>query len=329
MLEIRRAVYQDIPDIMRFIGRYYKKNHILARDRKFFEWQYVDRGKVNVYIAIDGNKVYAIEGFVIYNDLDSPDMTGSMWKSIRCEENTMVGIDVDQLLQEEIHPRYCYGTGYSSRTIQFHKLLGHEIIRLRHFYRLSDQENYKIARISTKNILERADKGYVFRKIDTIDEFKKVISEDTLKKRIFYKDYHYIDKRFFHHPIWQYQVLAIRSNEGEENAVVVARIVESQGSKCIKIVDYYGGQETIGCTATAWDKLMKQNSCEYVDIYAYGFTTELMEKAGFCERMEEDENIIPNYFEPFEQRNIELWMMRPEVDGLILMRGDGDQDRPC
>ena len=74
---------------------------------------------------------------------------------------------------------------------------------------------------------------------------------------------------------------------------------------------------------------MKQNSCEYVDIYAYGFTTELMEKAGFCERMEEDENIIPNYFEPFEQRNIELWMMRPEVDGLILMRGDGDQDRPC
>ena len=103
MLEIRRAVYQDIPDIMQFIGRYYKKNHILARDRKFFEWQYVDRGKVNMYIAIDGNKVYAIEGFVIYNDLDSPDMTGSMWKSIRCEENTMVGIDVDQLLQEEIH----------------------------------------------------------------------------------------------------------------------------------------------------------------------------------------------------------------------------------
>lgn len=91
---------------------------------KFFEWQYVDRGKVNMYIAIDGNKVYA-----------------------------MVGIDVDQLLQEEIHPRYCYGTEYSSRTIRFHKLLGHEIIRLRHFYRLSDLEDYKIAQISTKNII--------------------------------------------------------------------------------------------------------------------------------------------------------------------------------
>lgn len=328
MLEIRRAVVEDIPHIMQFIGRHYRKNHILAVNRIFFEWQYVDRGKVNMYIAIEGERVYAIEGFVLYNDLDSPDMTGSMWKSIYCQEDELSGIHVDELLQLEIHPRYCYGTGYSSRTVRFHKLLGHQVIKMPHYYRLNDLQHYKIAKIQCKNILERAETGYSLRKLETIDEFKKILPQKELEKRIFYKDYHYINKRFYQHPVWKYDLWAIVNDIGMAKSVIVTRTVESQEAKCIKIVDYYGVIEEFANITKPIDDLMREKKCEYIDIYVYGISAEIMRRAGFNERTEEDTNIIPNYFEPFEQRNIDLWMMKPEIDNLILMRGDGDQDRP-
>ena len=49
--------------------------------------------------------------------------------------------------------------------------------------------------------------------------------------------------------------------------------------------------------------------------------------AGFCERTENDSNIIPNYFSPYEQRNIEIYVSGNINDGLFC-KADGDQDRP-
>lgn len=45
MLTIRRAVYEDIPHIMKFMDEHWKPGNILAKDRSFFEWQFVEDGK--------------------------------------------------------------------------------------------------------------------------------------------------------------------------------------------------------------------------------------------------------------------------------------------
>lgn len=37
MITIRRAVYDDIPDIMRFMDEHWKPGNILAKNREFFE----------------------------------------------------------------------------------------------------------------------------------------------------------------------------------------------------------------------------------------------------------------------------------------------------
>lgn len=38
-------------------------------------------------------------------------------------------------------------------------------------------------------------------------------------------------------------------------------------------------------------------------------------------------NIMPDYFAPFEQRNIDIYYMS-EIEDVILFKGDGDMDRP-
>lgn len=52
-----------------------------------------------------------------------------------------------------------------------------------------------------------------------------------------------------------------------------------------------------------------------------------MELSGFNLRSLEDENIIPTYFEPFVQKNIDIWFQSSEK-GLCIFKADGDQDRP-
>ena len=63
MLTIRRAVYEDIPHIMKFMDEHWKPGNILAKDRSFFEWQFVEDGKVNMFIGINEEeaKIYGME----------------------------------------------------------------------------------------------------------------------------------------------------------------------------------------------------------------------------------------------------------------------------
>ena len=75
--------------------------------------------------------------------------------------------------------------------------------------------------------------------------------------------------------------------------------------------------------------MIKEKEYEFVDVYSYGVDTTVYEQAGFLRCDENCENIIPNYFHPFEQKNVTIRMIDPFIEGLRLFLGDGDQDRPC
>ena len=40
--EIRLALYKDIENIMDFIHKYWKKDHILMKDRRLFEYEFLE-----------------------------------------------------------------------------------------------------------------------------------------------------------------------------------------------------------------------------------------------------------------------------------------------
>lgn len=59
--EIRLALYKDIENIMDFIHKYWKKDHILMKDRRLFEYEFLEGKQVNIIIAIN-RKTCSIEG---------------------------------------------------------------------------------------------------------------------------------------------------------------------------------------------------------------------------------------------------------------------------
>ena len=72
---IRKAEFDDIENIMKFIERYWNPNHILCKSRKFFEWQHYYHGEV-CFIIAENNCRHEIEGIVgIYRTLKKKNWT--------------------------------------------------------------------------------------------------------------------------------------------------------------------------------------------------------------------------------------------------------------
>jgi hypothetical protein len=96
-------------------------------------------------------------------------------------------------------------------------------------------------------------------------------------------------------------------------------------------VDFIGPNETFPLLHNFVLDLLKTYNAEYLDLYSYGIPSLLLQKAGFINRQKIKGLIIPNYFEPFERKNVDLIFaykssqMHPAVR---LFKADGDQDRP-
>jgi hypothetical protein len=63
----------------------------------------------------------------------------------------------------------------------------------------------------------------------------------------------------------------------------------------------------------------------------FGIPENILFKSGFNKlKRKSSETIIPNYFEPFEQKNItiDFFVSSQEMGNVRIYKGDGDQDRP-
>lgn len=330
MITIRRAVYDDIPGIMRFIDEHYKKDHILARDRVFFEWQYVDESGVNVYLGIDDETeiIYGMEGVIKYNHSMAPDVSGSIWKTIK-SENPMLGQEIEQYLVKDLNVRYGCSAGMSDKALKIYELMGMETVQMDHYYRMGDWDDYKIAKIEEKVILPYGGEQLRLVPIHSIREMKEVVSEESLFQNVMSKDYDYIKKRYFEHPRFKYEIWKSVDVTGKSDLIVITRDEKWNDRKICKIIDLYGNIDQFSKITQEIDKLIREREYEFIDIYSFGVPSDIYKKVGFVSCTKESKNIIPNYFNPFEQRNVELKMVNPMAEGLRLFRGDGDQDRPC
>ncbi len=333
LITIRQAKFEDIPKIMMFIDEHWRKGDALAKNRQFFEWSFVKNGNVTMAIAIDEVQgiIYGMNAYMPYTDDDNPDCYRTIWKAIKCED-PLLGIHIAEYVNKNICCRYQAGTGLRGPAIRYAKMCNRPVVIMDHYYRLNPNlkpEDFRIASV-VECPVRTSKKGKVFfESINSMDDFKSVIPENLLKERVFRKDYKYIKWRFFEHPIYKYDMWRVYGSDINSEAVLITREEKLDDSKACKIVDYYGPQEAYGFIGPLLDDIMNQNGYEYCDIYSYGIPTEHYENAGMIRCDKESKNIIPNYFQPFLRENIDILMLKPSFEGLVLYRADGDQDRPC
>ena len=330
MLTIRRAVYEDIPNIMKFMDEHWKPGNVLATDREFFEWQFWDGKKLNMFIGIDeeNGKIYGMIGAVVYNRSSDPDISACTWQVIK-SSNPMLGIELSDYMYEQLNVRYSCAAGLSKKAVRINKLRGNTVFEMDHYYRLADRADYKIAKVVDKIIPDSKETGYSLEPIYSVEEMEEIISEEALKMQILSKDYDYIERRYFKHPIYHYDIWKIVNAEKNSHSVLITRDEGVEDRKVCKIIDYYGDMEDLGKIAAAVDRLMEEKGYEFVDIYSFGIPVEIYEQGGFVRCSENDGTIIPNYFHPFVQENVSLKLVHSMTEGVRFFRGDGDQDRPC
>ena len=112
-------------------------------------------------------------------------------------------------------------------------------------------------------------------------------------------------------------------------SLLITREIQVNDSKVLRVIDFIGEEQDIRNIGQELQNIMNENDYEYIDFYQYGIPEDILNEAGFIKRDKNDTNIIPNYFEPFEKKNVDILIATNVKDNKYFMfKGDGDQDRP-
>lgn len=335
--EIRLAKHSDIENIMTFINDYWREGHIMSRDRKLFEYEYVDGDSVNFVLAIDKETrlIEGIFGFLNCSrtaDATKKDIWGSMWKVVDTHNNIpFLGVELARRVFALTGCRTQIGNGANpNTTVPLRRIfLGDKVAKMKQYYFLNTEiDEYRIALIQDKSKVSFAgtENETVLVEFKSIDDVKKNFDLENIDV-IPYKDYWYINKRYFNHPYYNYTIYGLQDEDGKNGALMVVRLIKCDGGEAVRIVDYIGNQKLFAGLRGRFDRLIKKYGYEYIDFYTFGFNEEYILDAGFKLRIDDDYNIIPNYFEPFLRKNIDIWV-HYKIDGTLFFKADGDQDRP-
>ena len=309
----------DKGDLFKFLEENWNINHIYLKDKNYFKYEFSDNS--NFILAKNDDRIVATLGYFDYDN--KGDIWTVIWKNAGKMDD---GLKCLQFLLSAGY-KSVSSCGINKKTIPIYEFLGINTGRLKHFYILNQEiKEYKIAKILDINVKQiELKKVENLIEVSNIDELLKLIDYQELKKYNFYKSPEYFNKRYFNHPYYKYHVLVKTINA---KSILVYRIVKANGGSCIRIMDFLGNEEEFKELANyLMDKMLKEKH-EYVDIYETGIEDSILLNSGFTERTEKDTNIIPNYFEPFVQKNIEIYYMSNCKDKFKIFKGDGDQDRP-
>lgn len=322
---IRFAEEKDVPGIMKFIDEHWRKNHIMSRDQQLFEFQHKWDDEISFVLSEKDGEITGVLGFIPYGKTNR-DVTLAIWKTNKTEE-TMQGINILSFLRENGDIRTISAPGINPKTISIYKFLGLGTGKMKQWYRLRRVEEYRIAKVTnseipTVNPNEKLDVAEIkdFAYLENVF----LIDECIIREGQLIKSKEYLKRRYFEHPSFEYIKYGIR--HGDKKLFVVLRVQKCNGSALLRVIDCIGDNCIFKLFTPEIDRLMKEYDCEYADCYETGVNDDTFTDGGWL-AVNDSGNIMPDYFAPFEQRNIDIYYMS-EIEGAILFKGDGDMDRP-
>ena len=333
-INIDRLSYKDIKEFQKFIHKYWKKKHVFATDNKIFNWQYRKNKSYNFFIAKKKDNLIGVQGFVPLNhfdkNLDNNQIFLAFWRVV---EGKHIGVGLK--LQKEIviacKPKFIGVIGLNERTHNFHKWLGFKVKKMDHHVILSQFVNkFKIAKVNNPKIYYKKENKDVSLVKLNAKNIKFFLGIKFYSVQMPLKSNNYVINRYLKNPFYKYLVFLIMDKKVPE-ALMVIRPIKINDSLVLRFVDFIGTSKSFLLTYDASIKLLKKYRAEYIDIYSYGISKKIFKQSGYTDRYEKKDLIIPNNFEPFEQKNINIFCaFKSNYKNKIirLFKGDGDGDRP-
>lgn len=328
---------EDLPRLLTFIDTYWKKNHILVRSKEILDFQYYNREEDKYDFVLAENtqtgELDGIRGWIRVAQYDPAlakyDEVWSAVSKVRTDvENNEIKV-LGSYLWRYLEKHKGFGTvGISKFSFAMHTAIRHKTCSLGQYFILNpSHKNYSIALIPQDYEYPNLVSDSSWR-LNEIDDISSVSDEDVPAYYRPFKSITYLVNRFAKHPVYKYHFYGIYNN-GHLKAILVGKFVEINDSKILRIVDVLGSLEEVNCLYHDFLKIMGSIGCEYVDFLSFGIDDSVFQRMGFSKlNPESEEIIIPNYFEPFEQKNIIINGAYKPEERYCMFKADADQDRP-
>lgn len=329
MENISLCKHEEIEYLQKFIDVKWKKNHILAKNIALMDFQHGSKDNYTFFIANESttNDYSAILGFIPLSNFDSNleefrDFWLAIWKVDTAIATPGIGVMLLQSFEREFTPNSIGAIGINQEVKKLYKAFKYKTGKLTHYYYLNPNViNFRIARV-----FEKSEKKEINTSAYKIERVIDLTTFSNLKHQYHpFKSIEYIRNRYLNHPIYTYQLYGVFLKNKIE-CIFVTRKIAINGSACIRIVDVYGDLRNVGLIESELDKILTIENAEYIDCLNYGISQETFLNMGFSVR---ENIIIPNYFEPFEQTNVDIEFAFSSIsDEYVIFKGDSDQDRP-
>ena len=339
--DIKFCDLNEIDDVVEFIDQYWKKGHILVQSRELMDWQHKDNvnNRYNFVLARhrESGKIHAILGYITTQFFDPKIknilLWGAIWKTRDDMNASGLGIMLYYHLKINIDIETICISGISEEAKNNYKSLGFTVGREnQYFFANPTTDTFYLA----KGIEKYQKKNLSNSENWTIKELSHSDYEDLDKNAEYftynnlYKSKEYHKNRYLLHPIYKYHFYAILY-KSTIKALMILRESPANGGICIRLVEYIGDYAFLTNVKGSINELLIKNNYEYIDLVVTGIEDSILNKAGFTNIRSDSSVIIPNYFEPYLARNIDIGYAYTSTNAnlhLIITKGDADQDRP-
>lgn len=333
--QIRLCKRDELEKLQTYIYESIERDNILVKNSDLLNWQYLDKshGAYNFIVAYNTEtKAFdAILGFIptwhYDNNLrNERDIWLTLWRNDKIKAGRkLLGINLLYYLERVYKPRSIGGAGISAIAMKIYNFLKYKTGILRHYYLLNPHVSaYNIADVKRKEIKIQHNGGnadITVKEIRDLKEISKIKSSFKPKKST-----EYFYNRFCNHPAYRYHFYGVYFFEKLETVLVIRKITVNNSS-CLRIVDILGSLIPESLQGEL-EKILIQESAEYIDCLNYGIDKNIFYSMGFSERA--DNNIvIPNNFEPFERKNVNTeFAYKTDYANYVIFKGDSNRDKP-
>ena len=328
---------EDLPRLLTFIDTYWKKNHILVRSKEILDFQYYNRetGKYDFVLAenTQTGELDGIRGWIRVDQYDPAlaqyDEVWSAVSKVRTDvENNEIKV-LGSYLWRYLEKHKGFGTvGISRFSFAMHTAIRHKTCSLGQYFILnSETKEFKIAVVPSNYQQTDISKNSNWHLHEITDI--NVIDDNAVPA--YYRPFKsktYLINRFAKHPVYKYHFYGIYDGE-KLSSILTGKFVDINGGKILRIVDVLGSLEEVGNIYEDFQTILRETGSEYVDFLCFGIDDSVFQRMGFDKlNPEQEELIIPNYFEPFEAGNIVINGAYKPAERYCMFKADADQDRP-
>lgn len=341
-LELGFLQKDRVHDLMRFIDQYWRRGHVLAKSKVLLDWQHdgTDGRPYDFVVATDkAGEILGVLGFILasrYSQVED----GVLWLAVWQVRSDVVypglGISLRSYLTKQVKHSCISAVGLNPSTAAFYKAFGFKTGVLAHHVMVNEAiHEHHILRVNNRATLgaihtpKVLDKRLVKLSLEDLRIVCKSIDIDGI---IPVKNASFLENRYLNHPYYHYDCYGLKSDNGAYSNIIVTRsaMVHSK-YKCLRIVDVAGDPGKLAGFGRSLQDILVANGFEYADFIADFPQNDFLSREGFLSvDLKSDDVVVPNYFEPFESKNVPIYFAYKNNSSkkYYVFRGDADQDRP-